>query len=465
MKRTITAYLFALIAIVASAAVLDDVKTLIDNGDYEAAMSAVEPLRKKSPRDAKINYWYGKAALGLGRMEDAENALTVAAERGHTDAYADLIDIELNRYAVDDARDNIDSWRAALKKARKSEPAELAAAEARMVLMANQLDRVENIPVIARYDISRDEFDKVIEALSQPGAPHGTSFIGDAKIPFFINNSGREVFWTAPDSEGVNRLYTAGVLDDGTREEAVELTEYVGEGDIMAPFMLEDGETLYFAASRDDDGLGGYDIYMTRRDGEGGFYEPTNIGMPYNSTGDDLLFVIDEANNVGWWATDRFSTEGDSVAILAFVPAKTRTNVSTDDPNLAERALVTDISLTIPDGFDLNAAKARIPRPSMAAAQSADGESITLLSLGNGRIISKMSDFSNPQAADEMEAVLNARAELAAAEKRLADMRSAYAAGNTDLKGDIRALEAETERMQRDLTTQTNRVIRLETTR
>lgn len=464
MKRALVSYLLAVVTMTASAAVLDDVKLLIDNGEYENAIRTLEPLKKKSPRDARTNYWYGKAALGLGRTADAESAFAIAAERGMAEAYSDLIDIELNRYDVDEARDNIDNWRAALKKARKAEPAELAAVEARMVLMANQLDRVEDFPVIARYDVSRNDFDKAVEALSKQGSAHGTTFLADGEVPFFINNSGREVFWTAPDSEGISRLYTAGVLDDGTREDPVELTEYVGDGDIMAPFMLEDGETLYFAASRED-GLGGYDIYMTRRDGEGGFYEPTNIGMPYNSTGDDMLFVIDESNNVGWWATDRFSAEGDSVAILAFVPSKSRVNVSPDDSDLAARASVADITLSQPKGFNLEATLSRIPKPVAGAVHAPDTMTGALLSLGNGKIIYRLDDFSNPQAAEAMEEVLSAREALRAAEQRLEEMRSAYAAGNTDFKGDIRVLEAEVERMHRDLTTQTNRVIRLETSR
>ena len=49
------------------------------------------------------------------------------------------------------------------------------------------------------------------------------------------------------------------------------------------PFMMGDGQTLYFAAEGGD-GLGGYDIYVTRYDTEEDqFLHPVNIGMPFNS--------------------------------------------------------------------------------------------------------------------------------------------------------------------------------------
>ena len=56
--------------------------------------------------------------------------------------------------------------------------------------------------------------------------------------------------------------------------------------------MTSDGETLYFAAMSEE-GLGGYDIYVTRFDSdEGTFLEAENVGLPYNSFSDDSLFCM-----------------------------------------------------------------------------------------------------------------------------------------------------------------------------
>lgn len=52
-----------------------------------------------------------------------------------------------------------------------------------------------------------------------------------------------------------------------------------------------DGRTLYFS-SRDKAGVGGYDLYVSRRDrSSGGWSDPVNMGFPYSSPYDDILFA------------------------------------------------------------------------------------------------------------------------------------------------------------------------------
>ena len=93
------------------------------------------------------------------------------------------------------------------------------------------------------------------------------------------------------------------------------------------PFMMGDGQTFYFAAEGDD-GLGGYDIYVTRYDAEEDqFLHPVNIGMPFNSEGNDYLYVIDEYSNLGWFATDRNQSK-DSVCVYLFLPPASRQTYS-----------------------------------------------------------------------------------------------------------------------------------------
>ena len=453
--------LFASVCFFAFSATISDVRALIEKGDYKAALQAVEPLRKKSPRDGEINYWYARAELGLNNTDAGLTALATAAERGYTEAYPELIEAYLNNYDVDKAGKFLEDWKAALRKSKKSDPEDLTDLESRIILMANQLSRVEDIPVIAQYKVARSSFDQGLNKIENNLRSKGLTFI-NSDIPFFINNSNREVFWTEADDNGVNRLFTAGILDDGTREDPVELTEYVGDGDIMSPFMLEDGETLYFASDRDG-GLGGYDIYMTRRDGQGGFYEPSNVGMPYNSPGDDVLYVIDEQNNLGWWATDRF-TEPDSLTIFVFVPNASRINIPTDNEMLAARAKMEDITKTVPANFDLDKAKNRIPAPTSNGNNDLSSPSFEL-SLGDGRVLTDVSQFRSREAASSMSDVMRTERILNDTIARLESMRRAFANGDKSLREDIRALEKQIEKQQNELKNLKNRVIRLETSR
>jgi len=93
------------------------------------------------------------------------------------------------------------------------------------------------------------------------------------------------------------------------------------------PFMMGDGQTLYFAAEGGD-GLGGYDIYVTRYNvEEDQFLHPVNIGMPFNSEANDYFYIVDEYSHLGWFATDR-NQPADTVCVYLFVPPTARTTYS-----------------------------------------------------------------------------------------------------------------------------------------
>jgi len=99
----------------------------------------------------------------------------------------------------------------------------------------------------------------------------------------------------------------------------------LGEDDISQnfPFLLSDGVTLYYAA-KGPESIGGYDIFVTRADGEdGSFLTPENVGFPFNSPSNDYLFAIDELAQLGWFVTDRRQPEG-QVCVYTFIPNDTR---------------------------------------------------------------------------------------------------------------------------------------------
>jgi hypothetical protein len=104
------------------------------------------------------------------------------------------------------------------------------------------------------------------------------------------------------------------------------------------PFILSDGITLYFA-SQGHLGLGGYDIFITRQNSSGEYLMPQNIGMPFNSPYNDYFMVIDEVNHKGWFASDRFLSDG-KVSVYQFVYNEQKTILSDTNVNvLREKAL------------------------------------------------------------------------------------------------------------------------------
>lgn len=63
------------------------------------------------------------------------------------------------------------------------------------------------------------------------------------------------------------------------------------EGNEMAPFLHYDGNTLYFS-SDGHKGMGGYDLFVSRRDMNGEWTEPINLGYPLNTSDDEINIVI-----------------------------------------------------------------------------------------------------------------------------------------------------------------------------
>ena len=50
---------------------------------------------------------------------------------------------------------------------------------------------------------------------------------------------------------------------------------------------------------------------------------PENVGMPFNSPYNDYMYVIDEFNDLGWFASDRYQPE-DKVCVYVFVPNESK---------------------------------------------------------------------------------------------------------------------------------------------
>lgn len=83
------------------------------------------------------------------------------------------------------------------------------------------------------------------------------------------------------------------------------------------PYELTDGVTLYFA-SEGHGSIGGYDLFVTRYNSETFDYStPSNVGMPFNSLGNEYLMMVDDMTGLGLWVTDWRQT-GDTVMVFVY---------------------------------------------------------------------------------------------------------------------------------------------------
>ncbi len=365
----------------------------------------------------------------------------------------------LMMYDVDRADEIVDTWQSKLSKNKKATeaPKELKNLQNRIVTMRNMLERVEQIVIVDSISVDVDDFFKYYRLAAEAGHIGGT-----AERTTFMPASGREEFFTDHNDEtGKLRIMYAGILDDGSREDAADTGLAVGNGDVAYPFMLADGMTLYFASNADVDGsLGGYDIYMTRRnEDEGGFFEPTNVGMPYNSPGNDYMLAIDETTGLGWWATDRNAEDG-KVTIYVYVPNETRQNYDPERSDITDLAFISSVAATQPEGFNAQAKLAALDNLGTSVADDSDTQ--FALSLGNGKVYHSLSEFRNSEARNMMSTYLSELSAYNTRSERLRTLRRQYAEGNLTLTDRISAAETDLDNARGALLSRRNAVIKLE---
>lgn len=75
-------------------------------------------------------------------------------------------------------------------------------------------------------------------------------------------------------------------------------------GKVHTPFLHPDGQTLYFA-SDSLPGMGGSDIFFTRRQADGSWGAPVNLGYPINTKGEEGMMVVSLDGQTAYYATDR----------------------------------------------------------------------------------------------------------------------------------------------------------------
>lgn len=191
------------------------------------------------------------------------------------------------------------------------------------LLFENMLENTQRVFFIDSVVVDKDSFIQHIPLPRECGAISSKQE-GENTISAYLNEFGNKMYYSVRDTMGNAAIYTKDKLgNDWSKPMGLTGIDNMTNPDY--PFMMPDGTTFYFS-QKSDDTLGGYDIFVTRYDSSTGeFLKPNNMGLPFNSSANDYMYVVDELDSLGWLVTDRFQPEG-KVCIYTFVPSKTREN-------------------------------------------------------------------------------------------------------------------------------------------
>ena len=134
--------------------------------------------------------------------------------------------------------------------------------------------------------------------------------------PVLYTKNESTLYFSAQDSNGNWDIYSTHLVDSTMWSAPEPLNEFVNStGNELYPHISRDGKELYFA-SDGHFGIGGFDLYVSRWDDTTGDWGlPQNLGFPYSSTGDDLLFISDENGLFSYLFSNRDGNSEDTISI------------------------------------------------------------------------------------------------------------------------------------------------------
>ncbi len=369
------------------------------------------------------------------------------------------VDTLLANYEFEKAENVLTQQIARKKKRREStlkEEEQLSATH----LAQQMMSAVERVVVFDSLIVSRDRIISVLPLSKENGTVGRTKELGltsSGEGTYFRNEVGDQILYALATDNGSLQLHACDVLGDELTEGRA-ITELDDEESTMVnfPFMMADGTTLYFA-KQGDDCLGGYDIFMTRYDADDNrFLIPENIGMPFNSPGNDYLYCVDESYNIGCFVTDRGMT-GDSVSVYYFIPNTARRVYVEEEVGseaLQSLARLSDIRLTWGEEAQVKGALARLQQ-CRSEQESASDYAFTLI-VADNRIVHSLDELRNANARQTAQQWLQRCGEKSALEQSLLQNRERYGNANAQGKQQLQSTILNQEAQLEQLTAETS---------
>ena len=450
--------------VAANALTLQQAKTLYNNGQFSKALSTFAELAKKNPGNANYSQWYGACLYETGQSKEAKKYIEVAYSKNVTDAVRYMAEYALDEMDYAKMAELIDNYTSRISGKESTLSATAAKSYAKLKHINEMFNSVEKIQIFDSINVNKSEFMKFYKLSKETGTINTSEVLPtDLKIAtpeVFITQSGNRMIWSMPDSTGCIRLAESYRLADGNWDHASLLPENLNNGGNAAyPFVMTDGTTIYYA-NNGENSLGGYDIFMSRKDFTSGEYlNPQNIGFPYNSPYDDYMYVMDEMTGIGWWATDR-NQLGDKVTIYMFKSNDVRQNYNSDEDDVYSLAAVRSIKDSWEEDADYSSLKETIA--DLAAESETQENEFAAFQIKNGVSYTRYDNFKSSEAESLMHKRESLALQLADNKKNLKELRYKYAKASTSVRSQLETsilkLEKTVEKNVADLAQTDNQI-------
>lgn len=395
----------------------------------------------------------------------AQQNVKKLAEKGDVEACLTLAKEDIKEYRFEEAGEWLEKARTTLAK-KKQTHAEVEQLQQEASKGERILRGTDRILVIDSMVVDKVDFLKAYRLSEETGSldsyAHFFTSVEDGSL--YMTELGNRLYFGKRMEDGSKRICTSDQLADGSWGDPHPILGIAGDAtEEDYPFMAADGATLYFASEGREDGLGGFDIYVTRASEGTNFLKPENLGMPYNSPFNDYMMVIDEFNELGWFASDRYQKEG-NVCIYVFIPNESRQPFDYDeeDPEtVREAALLRNIRTTQYDKDllakgKLHLKEAQLYQPEIKAVREFE------LVIDDSHIYTSFIHFKNNQAAMLCKEWVGKKKELTDLVESLQDNRQAYAKGKYDLASTIRKQESQEEKLTAEVHAMEKQIRKLE---
>lgn len=338
IKRYFLFILFGIIALSLPAQGLTQAKNYYEKGQYDKAKPIFKKLVKTQAANGNYHLWYGVCCLHTDEPELAVKHLETAVKKRIPSGQFYLGQAYNAVYRFEDAIETFETYREELAK-RKRPTTEADSLLERSRQNLRMLKGVEKVCFIDSIVVDKEDFLEYYKLSHESGrlCKYGEYLLDSEEqkeSTVYKTELENKTYYGERQANGLSRLMTCDKIGDGWSQ-GMPLAGIDSTANANYPYVMADGVTLYYA-SDGPSSMGGYDIFVTRYNSTTDSYlTPENVGMPFNSPYNDYMFVIDEFNNLGWFASDRFQPK-DKVCLYIFIPNPSKQVYNYENMDIAQ---------------------------------------------------------------------------------------------------------------------------------